>query len=255
MRPGAVGGYTSGMGSTVRLIGAACLVALALVGCGGPAGPADPADAVLVDPVPTDVPSCWPADGLAFEAGTDGDPTTVVVLGEGERGIVLGPQNGESMCQWAEQAQRLADQGYRVASFTWTDDGSIAFRAAVAVLADLGVRDYALVGASKGGAYAAGMSTLLTPPPVAVVALGPPDEFGIDARYEAVGFTGPLLVIASTDDASVDVEASRRVARPDDPESFVELSGSAHGVALFDGEHRAEVEGLIDVFLATAFEG
>jgi hypothetical protein len=252
------------MNSVVRLIGAACLIALGVAGCGGPASPADPADvpaapaptdAVAADLVATDVPSCWPTEGLAFEAGTEADPTTVVVLGEGDRGIVLGPQNGESMCQWAAQAERLADQGYLVASFTWTDDGSIAFWAAVAVLAGLGAGDYALVGASKGGAYAAGMSTLLDPPPVAVVALGPPDEFGIDARYESVGYTGPLLVIASTDDASVDVEASRRVARPDDPESFVELSGSAHGVALFDGEHRAEVEELIDGFLAAAFAG
>lgn len=243
------------MSTMLRPAVAALLIALAATGCSGPTEPAEPDDVVLVEPVPTDVPSCWPADGLAFEAGTEADSATIVVLGEGDRGIVLGPQNTQSMCQWAAQAERLADQGYRVASFTWTADGSIAFRAAVAVLADLGARDYALVGASKGGAYAAGMSTLLEPAPVAVVALGPPDEFGIDARYESVGFAGPLLVIASTDDASVDVEASRRVARPDDPASFVELSGSAHGVALFDGEHRAEVEELIDGFLAAAFGG
>ena len=209
----------------------------------------------LADPVPAEVPSCWPSEGRAFEGGTEDDPTTVVVLGEGDRGVVLGPQNGQSMCQWANQAQRLAEQGYRVASFTWTDDGSIAVLAAVETLESLGAVDYALVGASKGGAYAAGMATLLEPPPVAVIALGPPDEFGIDARFESVGYDGPLLVIASTDDRSVDIEASRRVANPDDPEGFVELSGSAHGVALFDGEHRARVEELIDGFLAAAFAG
>ena len=73
--------------------------------------------------------------------------------------------------------------------------------------------------------------------------------------WERSSYTGPLLVIASTDDPSVDVEQSGLVARSDVPATFVELPGSAHGVALFESEHQAAVEGMIDEFLAASFGG
>jgi hypothetical protein len=206
-----------------------------------------------VDLRPAEPPSCAPDEATAYEAGPADDAFAVVTLGSGERGVVLSPQSDASLCQWVDQMERLAAEGYHVASYDWPLDAAAGIPAAVAALQEGGVEDVALVGASKGGAYSAALADELDPAPVAVVALGPPAEFGVDARSEASTYAGPLLVIASTDDASVDVEESREVARADDPDTFVELPGSAHGVALFDGEHRAEVEGLVDDVLAAAF--
>ena len=96
-------------------------------------------------------------------------------------------------------------------------------------------------------------ASLLEQAPVGVVALGPPSEYGVSAAAADSAYDGPLLVLASTDDSSVPVADSRLVARPDDPATFVELSGAAHGLDLFAGEHTAEVEARIDAFLASSF--
>ncbi len=215
------------------------------------AGPTADAGAAALRP--TDLPGCWPDAGHAVVGGTESVPAIAVVLGDGPHGVVLAPQAGSDYCGWAEQAQRLADQGYTVASFSWASDGEVSFRTAVAALQDAGVTDMAFVGASRGGCYAAALADELDVTPAAVVALSPPADYDVDARAAASSYTGPLLVVASTDDGSVPVAESREVARADDPSTFVELDGGAHGWALFDGPHAAEVESMIDAVLADAF--
>jgi dienelactone hydrolase len=237
-------------------LGCLALTLATSAGCAGGAGDDDvpPMPEDLVPFESADAPSCWPAGTREFTGGTAADQGSVVVLGEGDLGIVLAPQASETFCGWADEAERLVGEGYVVASFTWTDDGAVAVRAAVAALrAEADVGPIVLMGASKGGAYAAAMADETAPFPSGVIALSPPAEFGVDARAEGSSFEGPLLVIASSDDTSVDVEDSRLVARAAEPDTFVELSGSAHGWDLFDGEHAAEVEALIDDFLVEAF--
>ena len=122
------------------------------------------------------------------------------------------------------------------------------------MLREAGATEVAFVGASKGGMYSAALADELDP--VTVVALGPPAQFdGHDARSTSTSYTGPLLVVASTDDRSVSALSSKLVSRADDPATYVELSGGAHGVALFNGEHREQVEQLIDDALAAGFGG
>ena len=95
-------------------------------------------------------------------------------------------------------------------------DGERSFIDAVDVLRGLGATEVAFVGASKGGMYAAALADELDP--VTVVALGPPAEYdGHDARSASSSYTGPLLVIASTEDRSVPasvVEAGLPRGRP-----------------------------------------
>jgi dienelactone hydrolase len=239
------------------IVVAGSLICLGLAGCGSEPEslPSDAPLPELFELEPAEAPDCWPDGTQAYQGGTADMTGTVVVLGEGEQGIVLGPQASEDFCGWAEQAQRLAEAGYLVASFSWTSDGRVSFMAAVAALQEAGASDVVLMGASKGGCYAAAMADDLDVTPVGVVALSPPSEYGVDARSANSSYVGPLLVIASTDDGSVDVEDSRLVARADDPDTFVELDGDAHGWALFDGDHAAEVEQMIDDFLAAAFGG
>jgi hypothetical protein len=201
---------------------------------------------------PADVPLCLPEGAAAVTVGPQDDPTLVGFAGSGTRGVVLAPQSDGQVCQWARQLTRLAGEGYLVASFGWSADGERSFTAAVDVLHALGATDVAFVGASKGGMYAAALADDLDP--VTVVALGPPAQYdGHDARSTSSSYTGPLLVLASTDDRNVSALSSKLVSRADDPSTFVELTGSAHGVELFAGEHRAQVEQAIDDALAAGF--
>jgi alpha-beta hydrolase superfamily lysophospholipase len=111
------------------------------------------------------------------------------------------------------------------------------------------VKRYVIIGSSLGGAQAVIAARELRPEPVGVIGLSPsyvPDVAADD-------YDGPLLVIASTHDPTFSIETSRAVARAAEPDTFVELSGTAHGLQLLRGEHRADVEHMVDEFLADAF--
>ena len=251
------------------------LLALAIVaslaGCtSAPSSDADPSNADPSVAAPSGSPSAAPMRGVkapdCLPAGTQavavtsGDvATAVAVAGGGERGVVLAPQNGGDWCQWAHEAEHLVDEGYRVATFTWPDTGreagEAAMRSAVDALHQAGAPTVALVGASKGGTYAAAMAEELGA--VGVVALSPPSVFeGLDARSINVGYTGPLLVIAARDDRGVASSDSRRVSRPDDGPSFLEIPLAAHGVAMLaDTDHAEHVTFAIDDELTRSFAG
>lgn len=251
------------MPSVVRLLLPAFAV-LALAACTSSGGTDDttpeptssqaaPAD-VSASLTPAETPPCLPEGTATVTTGPADDPTLVSFTGSGTKGVLLAPQNQGDACQWATELARLAGEGYLVASFGWAADGASSFLGAVDVLRSLGATDVALVGASKGGAYAAAFADDVDA--VSVVALGPPAVFdGQDAQSESSRYTGPLLVIASTDDSSVGVDSSRDVSRADDPSTFLELSGSAHGVALLASEHQQQVQDAIDEQLATGFGG
>lgn len=229
-----------------------------LTACSG-AGPGEPTPSTTPTGTTAAVrtayaPYCLPQGSEAVNVGPENDPTLVGFAGSGTHGVVLGPQSDGDVCQWARQLERLVDEGYLVATFSWSSDGARSFTDAVDVLHAQGATDVAFVGASKGGMYAAALADDLDP--VTVVALGPPAEYeGQDARSTSSRYTGPLLVIASTDDRNVTALSSKLVSRADDPSTFVELSGDRHGIALFAGEHRAQVEQAIDDALAAAFGG
>lgn len=231
---------------------------LPVAGCTGGDTDAAPEETVSVGPSPAirpaEVPDCLPEGTAAAAIGPEEDPTLVAWTGAGTKAVVLAPQNQADYCQWADEMTRLAGEGYLVASFSWSDDPAGSLLGAVDAVRSVGAQQVALVGASKGGAFSAALADEADA--VAVVALGPPATFeGIDATSEANTYDGPLLVVASTDDGQVSVDSSREVARADDPSTFLELPGGAHGVALFAGEHADHVRTSIDGMLAQGFAG
>ena len=121
------------------------------------------------------------------------------------------------------------------------------------MLRGVGATEVAFVGASKGGMYSAALADELGP--VTVVALGRRRSTTATTHARRRAVTGPLLVVASTEDRNVPALSSKLVSRADDPATFVEVSGGAHGVQLFTGEHREQVEQLIDDALASGFGG
>lgn len=217
-------------------------------------GPSTSASVAADAPRPADRPLCLPEDASAVTTGPEDDPTLVAFAGSGTRGVLLAPQSDGQVCQWSRQLVRLVEEGYLVATFSWSGVGERSFTDAVEVLRDAGATEVAFVGASKGGMYSAALADVLDP--VTVVALGPPAQYdGHDARSTSTSYTGPLLVVAATDDRNVSALSSQLVARADDPATYVELSGGAHGVELLTSEHRAQVEQLIDDALASGFGG
>lgn len=228
-----------------RLLTVACVVVV-LGGCAGP----DLGEG-LADPRPLEADPCWPDGGRAFVGGTEQTPVDVVMLGEGTDGLLLLPGSGGNYCQWAEQAPRLVEQGYLVASVSWQwADTLMSVRAGAAALQDAGVQRYVIIGSSLGGAQGVIAAREFAVEPVGVIGLSP--SF-VPEVEPADDYDGPLLVIACTDDPTFSVETSRAVARAEDPDTFVELSGTAHGLQLLRGEHRADVEDMVDEFLADAF--
>ena len=250
------------MPSPVRLL-LPVLVVLSLCACTSTADSDDTSEptasqaapaGISASLTPADTPTCLPEGTATVTTGPQDDPTLVSFTGSGPRGVLLAPQNQGDACQWAAELARLAGEGYLVASFSWGADGAASVTGAADVLRSLGATDVALVGASKGGTYAAALADEVDA--VTVVALGPPAEFeGQDARSASSSYTGPLLVIASTDDPNVGVDSSREVSRADDPSTFLELSGTAHGVELLASQHQGTVQDAIDKALATGFGG
>ena len=173
---------------------------------------------------PADTPTCLPEGTATVTTGPQDDPTLVSFTGAGSRA-----------CSWHRRTRATRASGRRSSHgsrgrATWSrpsagrTDGVASFIGAVDVLRSLGATDVALVGASKGGTYAAALADDVGA--VSVVALGPPAVFdGQDAQSASSSYTGPLLVIASTDDSSVGVDSSKDVSRADDPSTFLELSG------------------------------
>lgn len=207
-------------------------------------------------PATVEVPTCMPAGTTAQMRGPAEDPTLVVLVGTGDKGVVLAPQLGEDYCLWAGEAERLVGAGYRVASFWWAEDGRSSVQAAVDVLHEAGVTRLVLMGASKGGTYSAAMAGVVTPPPLGVIAIGPPSQIeNVSAEAKDLTYTGPLLVVVAKDDSAVSADDSRRLVGAGRPGArFEVLAGSAHGVALIDA-HPEEMHALIDGALAAAFRG
>ncbi|GAA3802839.1 alpha/beta hydrolase family protein [Cellulomonas soli] len=247
----------------LRALGTVLACTLALVGCASgsepvPSRPVGSSTGQRLGPAtaptwtPTDVADCLPDGTTAVLAGSTDDPTVVAFAGSGPQAVLLAPQNQGDECQWADELGRLVDEGYLVATFAWADDGEVSFRSALAVLQSQGAQRTAFVGASKGGTYAAALAADLGA--VGLVAVSAPATFdGMDAASAATAYDGPLLVVASADDTDVPADETREIARTDDPAGFVQLEGSAHGVAILDGPHAGQLRDLVDETLTQAF--
>jgi hypothetical protein len=196
---------------------------------------------------------CLPPGAQAERIGQHGARTIVAWSApRSTKGVVLAPQLGDSACEWAQEWVKLRDEGYVVASFDWGPDDSDSMRAAANKLRSLGVKQLALVGASKGGTFAAAMADELHA--VAVVSLSPPSVFGVaDAEATRSAYHGPLLVYASQDDRNVPPADSRLVAH--DASQFQVFPGDAHGVGLLSGQYNKQVQAGIDATLQAGFGG
>lgn len=238
----------------------ALALALALAACSSSSdGSAATATPTATGPKAIAAPACFPAGSHAYVEGSADDgtaaPVAVASPGHATRGVVLAPQDGGDWCQWSFAFQHFLDAGYAVASFTYPQETYQVVAGAVDALEREGVHDVALVGASKGGsfvgAYAAkvGASSFVAFSPPALVT-------GADGAEGAQDFHGPLLVVASKDDDSgVAATSSRQVSHAStDPSTFLEIPGTAHGIAILRGDGSDAIWAAMDATIARGFD-
>jgi len=249
------------MPRTRALRAAALGLALALVvaACGSSSdGSATTPTPTAAGPKQIAAPACFPAGSHAYVEGSadDGSAAPVAVGGSGTHGIVFAPQDGGDWCQWRFAYQHFLDQGYAIASFTYPQQTYQVVAGAVDALKRSGVADVALVGASKGGSFVGAFAAKVGAR--SFVAFSPPNLVtGADAAEGSADFDGPLLVVASKDDnAGVASTSSRQVSHAStDPSTFLEVPGTAHGIAILQGDGSDAVWAAMDATISRGFAG
>lgn len=224
--------------------------ALLLAGCGS-----DPAPTAA--PTPTTTSDTRPA--CAADAGgemvaattTTGFTVDMLLLGSGEDGVALLPQDDGDICQWLAFGQELA-QTYRVALVEWAEPRPEVPALAVAALRDAGSQDVVLGGASYGGATVMSEAHGVDPAPAGVFSLGGELRLpGHDFRPGIAQWDGPLLEISSEEDHYFDsADAAKLRTLHPGPETILMLPGGTHGVDLLDGAGQDQVRAAIEDFLA-----
>jgi dienelactone hydrolase len=184
------------------------------------------------------------------------DGTTVpgVILGTGGRGVVLANMSDDfsdtGLCDWMMYAPELAEAGYRVAVFNYSEsEEDQDVQAAVAALRERGATKVALVGASMGGTVSLSAAAQLDPAPDAIVALSPPTEFrGVDAVAPAKKVTIPsLFVVANGDTQFVAPTKALHKASAAKDKKLTVVEGPSHGIALMlDPAVKDEVIAFVD---------
>jgi pimeloyl-ACP methyl ester carboxylesterase len=246
------------------------LVALVLAaGCGdgrdaGRAGQGPATTAAPTITVAAVAKSCLGAaerDKVVRFTTSDGATLVGVVLGTGERGLVLGHQLGSDLCEWLPQARAFARRGYRVLVFDFAGfgdsqpgpDGRVDTDvvAAAAELRRRGADRIVLVGSSMGGTAVLSAATRIRPPVAGVVSLSGPSGFGgVDA--EAAMARLRVLFVVGADDQPYreQTRLMYQAARARDKRLLV-IPGGGHGTSLVEfGEDAPRVLAALRSFIA-----
>ena len=251
------------------------MAVLLLAGCGGdgggtaeggrptgsPTGSTASGSAASPAPVETDAngfplperPACAAESGGDYVRGTtsDGNSVGMLLLGDGDAGVVLSPQDGGDICMMLAYGEELADD-YRVALHDWKEPRPEVPLLAVDALRDAGVARVVLGGASYGGALAMSQAHRVRPRLAGVLALGGELRLpGEDFRPGIRRWRGPLLTISSRQDFYFDSRDARELRTLHrGPETVLMLPGSLHAMDLLGGPDAATVRAAVDRYLA-----
>ncbi|MEO7630824.1 MAG: hypothetical protein ABIS44_05705 [Mycobacteriales bacterium] len=186
------------------------------------------------------------AGGVTFKRAYGVD-VPGLILGTGERGIVLSNMAGDDLCSWLAYAPELAGAGSRVALFNYSGtENHEDVIAAAAMLRERGATKVVLMGASAGGTTVVQAGAKLSPPPAAVVSLSPQDS--TDGRTSAKSLTAPTLYVSAEMDAgNVDATKALHAATAGKDKILKIVPDAAHGTALLLSDPlKAEIYAFID---------
>jgi pimeloyl-ACP methyl ester carboxylesterase len=175
----------------------------------------------------------------------DGTRLAGVLLGKGQKGVVLAHQLGGDLCQWLPFARVLGSAGFRALAFDFRGYGSSArvtpnvrldrdVAGAAAELRRRGVRSVFLMGASMGGTAVLGAAPAIRPRVAGVVDLsGPVSIGGVDALAAVRRLTSPALFVAARFDRSF-ADSTRLLYRAaaSREKRLMITGGTEHGVDL-----------------------
>jgi pimeloyl-ACP methyl ester carboxylesterase len=202
------------------------------------------------------------SDGTELAGRLFGDP--------GARdGVVLAHMAGSDQSAWYVDAQRLADQGYRVLTYdargtcpggdagcsSGEQDPSLApadLSAAVAALRSAGIDRVALIGASMGGTAALALAGTAPAGVETVIVLSAPRSFGgLAVSTETLSsLTTPTLYIVGTGDAPYAADAQAMHGETAQPTDLLLATSDDHGTDLLTGNAVGRVRASIDAWLA-----
>jgi dienelactone hydrolase len=165
-----------------------------------------------------------------------GGPVRALVLGDGNAGVVLSNESGNSLCDWVSFAEDLEDDGFRVLLYDYRFGRADAHIApAVAELRREGAKHVAIIGASLGGgATIVAGSRPGTDVDTLVSLSGETFIHGVNAAVPRL--RRPVLFVAAERDqygAGTDARTMYRDTPASDKKLLV-IPGSKHGIAMLD---------------------
>lgn len=248
----------------LRSLCAGLAIAVLLAGCG---------EAATYTPSPEAVATAeafartvtFPARFSTTPESDDGeqDPITLDarVFGNGETGVILAHMRPADQSSWFPFAAELAATGdFTVMTFDFRGYGASTgekqfdridtdLTAAYEYMRDtLKVERIFLVGASMGGtaSLVVGARALIA----GVVSISSPGQFPpLDAVETVDEITAPKLFITSEDDVPAFRSQETFWALASEPKTQHIYDGEAHGTALFDGPHAADLRARLLAFL------
>ncbi len=251
------------MRDTSRLRVLAAGLALAFAGCGDTGDTTPPpevvetAESVARTVTFTSQPSTTP------EAGDEErEPLTLDgrVFGDGPTGIILAHMRPADQTEWFPFATELAESGeYTVLTFDFRGYGASTgdkqfdridtdLAAAIDYMRDaLAIEKVFLVGASMGGTAALVVGSRVDV--AGIVSISSPGQFPpLDALEHVGKISEPKLFVTSADDVPQARAQEEFWEIAPEPKQQHIYEGSAHGTALFDGPHSADLKRRITGF-------
>lgn len=193
-----------------------------------------------------------PATAELVLSKPDGGEVPATLYGGGDCAVVLVPGADRDRQSWAPYAGRLAAAGRLAMAIDEGEDRKVAgVTAAVTYLRrETNVGAVVIVGADAGGAAVVRAAAAGPEAVDGVVALSPTGS--ADAAPQ---LSMPTLVVATEDDDPAFVETARTLvdAAPG-PATLVSYGGDAHGQALFESTHAADLRERLGTFLSRACE-
>jgi pimeloyl-ACP methyl ester carboxylesterase len=245
-----------------RVVGlVAAALTLALVGCGGSSTSSGPpastptAAEETPSPVPSPEPSGGPEGMLAdcaspgakpFSAAVPGDqPVTVrgMLLGSGQRAVVLSYEWNSTPCAWADVAAELVGKGYLVALWEYAGltglDRIRELQAVVDQVRRSGAKQVALVGGSVGGCVSMIGASMVRPAVAGVAVFSCASWYDVSHRLPTTPLAAkvrvPTLYLTGATDSRVPVAEVRKDfgAIPAKDKRLIVVNGSdGHGIGL-----------------------
>ena len=251
--------------SRLRSLCAWLTIAASIAGCAEPARQTpSPETVATAEAVARSV--TFPAPFSTTPTATDREQDPIVldahVFGSGETGVILAHMRTADQSSWFAFATELAATGdFTVMTFDFRGHGASTgerlfdridtdLTAAYSYMRNtLKVERIFLAGASMGGTAA--LIVAARAPVAGVVSISSPAQFPpLYATETVADITAPMLFITSQDDVPAFRTQEAFWALATGPKTQHVYGGEAHGTALFDGPHAADLRARLLAFLS-----